>query len=76
MYPRQLQIPSPTTVLAYHKELQQKTQRRDLREVYLTQKRYSAKRLKLKSLSSKLALLVANIMIQAGYQLKKRYQAA
>ena len=76
MFPNKLHIQSPTPVLDYQKELQRKTQRRDLQEIYPTQKRYPLTRFNLKSVLSKLALPVANIMIQTGYQLKKRYQAA
>ena len=74
MFPNKLQIQSPTPVLDYHKELQRNTQRRDLQEIYPTQKRYPLANLK--SVFSKVALPVANIMIQAGRQLKERYQTA
>ena len=74
MFPNQLQIQTPTPVLDYQKELQRKSHRRDLQEIYPTQKRYQITNLK--SVFSKVALPVANIMIQAGRQLKERYQTA
>ncbi len=61
--------------IAYQKELQRQARRNGLQELYPNQTLYPVKRRR-KSSFSKLALPLADIMIQSGQQLKEHYQPA
>lgn len=66
MYPIQHQVPLTSNVLAYQKELHRQTQQNSLQRL--------ARRRKFSFL--KLALPIADIMINTGEQIKARYQPA
>ena len=68
--------PIASSVLVYQRELQRQNLRHGLPELYPTHKLYPVKRLNLKPIFSKLALPLADVMIQLGQQLNERYQPA
>ncbi|MBS1250944.1 MAG: hypothetical protein MAG431_02543 [Chloroflexi bacterium] len=71
MFPTQSILSS---AVAYQKELQRQSQRKGLQAHYPGHKLYPVKRRKRKPVFLKLALPLADLMIQSGQQLKKRYQ--
>ena len=84
MYPIQSQDPIVSSVLAYQKELQGQSKQNDLQKLcsvkdqnrkQVFSRQGFFRQVSFRQVFSKLALPIANIMIQSGQQLKEHCQA-